>query len=350
LAAKEFVASAHKNGALILSETAGASQELKDALIVNPKDPASLVDALEKALSMRRRELRRRLNHMRQQLATNTVQDWARDFVNALQKPVPGTGAHTRTLRERPQAMLLFDYKSARKRLLLLDYDGSLVPFSEDYRAATPPKSLIHLLDKLASDPANDLVMISGRTADDLEKWFGKLPISLVAEHGAAIKKAGHQKWQIIERPDTTWKRSVLPIMEKYAGLAAGARVESKPHTLVWHYRAASPYYAQKYAVVLKKVLRPILRRYGLQLMQGNKVLEVKNPQISKGNAASRWLKRNYDFIFGLGDDLTDEELFAIMPPSSYSLKVGRGRTAARFRLSNHQDVIKLLKKMSKAV
>jgi trehalose 6-phosphate synthase/phosphatase len=377
LAAKEFIASKHKSGVLILSQTAGAAHELPDAILVNPKKPDELVDALQQALTMRRRELRARLKRMQQTLATNTVQDWAQDFVEALQKPIPGTPTITRALKGKFATALTHDYRQAATRLLLLDYDGSLVPFAVDYHDAQPPKSLLTLLETLSQDAGNDVVLISGRSADDLESWFGNLSISLVAEHGAALKKADATSWQTIEKVDTAWKKLLLPVLEKYASKTPKARVEVKPHSLVWHYRGSPPYYAEKYAVILKRVLKPILKTYGLELLQGNKILEIKNPRVNKGSAAQRWLRGKYDFILALGDDATDEELFLALPSSAtataaansiaslsavvnnitnpqaatdaiYSIKVGRGLTAARFRLPSDRDVVALLKKLSK--
>lgn len=346
LAAKEFVASKRKNGVLILSETAGAAEELHDALLVNPKRPETLVVALEQALKMRKRELRGRLRRMQQQLSTNTVQEWAKEFVSTLQQPVPGTPVIVRTLKGKFELALVNDWRQAKKRLLLLDYDGSLVPFTGDYKAARPPKTLLQLLETLSADRSTDLVVISGRSAEDLEAWFGHLPINLVAEHGATVKRARNKSWQAIEKVDTQWKKLLQPVLEKYATLAPGALVEVKPHSLVWHYRAAAPYYAQKYAVVIKQVLKPILKKYGLELLQGNKVLEIKNPRIAKGIAAQRWLRHDYGFIVAMGDDITDENLFSVLPTSAYSIKIGRGRTGAHYRLASSKDAVSLLKKL----
>ncbi len=348
LVAKEFIASKSKRGALILSQTAGAAHELPDAILVNPRKQEELVDALQQALNMQKRELRGRLKRMQQQLSGNTVQDWAHSFVATLQQPVPGTPTITYALRSRARSRLLKDYRTAGSRLLFLDYDGSLVPFTEDYKATQPPKSLISLLEDLGSDNRNDVVLISGRHADELEKWFGRLPLSIVAEHGAAVKRTGNKSWNTIEKIDTHWKKSVLPILEKYAAKTPKARVEIKPHSLVWHYRSAPAYYAQKHAVTLKRVLKPLLKTHGLQLMQGNKALEIKNPGISKGAAADRWLGRDYEFVLFIGDDATDEELFEVLPESAYSIKIGRGRTAAHFRLHDSSEAVKLLKTLAK--
>jgi trehalose 6-phosphate synthase/phosphatase len=348
LVAKEFIASKNKRGVLILSQTAGAAHELPDAILVNPRDRQELVDALKQALTMQRRELRGRLKRMQQQLSGNTVQDWAKGFMETLQQPVPGTPSITYALRGRNRSRLVKDYTQASKRLLFLDYDGSLVPFTADYKSADPPKSLTDLLGDLGGNRHNDVVLISGRSAAELGEWFGDLPVNLVAEHGAAVKKAGRKTWTTLESVDTEWKKSVLPILEKYAGKTPKARVEIKPHSLVWHYRASPPYYAQKHAVAVKRTLKPALKTYGLQLMQGNKALEIKNPVISKGAAARNWLGRGYEFVFFIGDDATDEELFEVLPESAYSIKIGRGRTAAHFRLHASTDAVKLLRTLSK--
>jgi len=346
LAAKEFVASKHRAGVLILSETAGAAEELQDALLVNPKQPETLVAALDEALTMRKRELRRRLKRMQQQLAINTVQEWAGNFVSTLQQPLPGTPRLARTLKGRLELRLLNDWRQAKKHLLLLDYDGSLVPFTEDYRAAGPSKSLLNLLETLSANKTTDVVLISGRSPAELQEWFGRLPLNLVAEHGASLRINGRKAWQTIEKVDTKWKRVLQPVLEKYAALAPGARIEVKPHSLVWHYRAVAPYQAQKYVVIIKRTLRPELKRYGLELLQGNKVLELKNPRVSKAEAAQRWLRRQYDFILSIGDDVTDETLFAVLPPTAHAIKVGRGRTRAQYRLPSSREVTTLLRKL----
>lgn len=348
LAAKEYVASARKNGVLILSETAGAAQELSDALIVNPSKPETVVAALYGSLTMSRSDLKRRLRRMKSYLKDNTVHSWAKTFVHTLQTPLPGTPTLTKRLSQKSEGLLVDDFASQKKRLLLLDYDGSLVPLRNDYHSAVPPKSLITLLTKLAKNPRNDVVIVSGRSADDLGNWFGKLPISLVSEHGYSIKKATGKQWRNTGKTDDSWKELIQSILEKYAKQAPKSKVEVKAHSLVWHYRSTPPYYAQKYIVILKRVLRPYLKLYGLEIMKGNKVLEIKKPHVSKGNGAQEWLNKNYGFILAIGDDVTDEELFDALPSHATAIKVGRGRTLAQYRMAGHQNILKLLQKFSK--
>lgn len=349
LVAKEYVATKRKNGVLILSQTTGAAEELRDALLVDPRKPATVVAALQQSLNMSRPELRRRLRSMQKQLAGNTIHTWAGGFVNALQQPVPGTGLRASHLKGRSERLLIGEYRQTHRRLLLLDYDGTLVPFTEDFKRAEPSKTVLKLLGQLASDEANEVVLISGRQAEDLQRWFGHLPINFVAEHGAVIKKAGNKSWQTIERVETTWKKNILLILEKYTALTPKAMIEIKPHSLVWHYRASPPYYAQKYAVIIKRVLKPYLKKYGVQLYQGNKILEVKDPRVNKGEAAQRWLDKPHDFVLAIGDDYTDEELFASLSGlSANTIKVGPGRTVAKYRLKASSDVVNLLKQFVK--
>ncbi|MBC7708055.1 bifunctional alpha,alpha-trehalose-phosphate synthase (UDP-forming)/trehalose-phosphatase [Polaromonas sp.] len=345
LVAKEYIASKKKNGVLILSETAGAAQELEDALIVNHKKPATLVAAIDQALHMRRREVRSRFKRMKRHLASHTVHTWAGDFMATLQKPVPGTPQLiSRTLTPKSQTMIHARYLQADKRLLLLDYDGTLVPFSGDYSTSRAPKTLVNLLNKLTSDPANTVVVVSGRSADDLDARFSGLSLNLVAEHGAMTKPAGQAHWKTLARAESKWKKQILPILRKYASLTPLARVEEKPHSLVWHYRQSPPYYAQKNVVILKRVLKPILKTFNLATFQGNKILEIKDPSINKGAAVKRWLNKDYSFVLAIGDDYTDEDMFTTLPATSYTIKARSGRTAARYRLQNDKAVVEFLR------
>ena len=348
LMAKEFIASNNNKGVLILSETAGAAKELQDALLVNHRNPATLVAALNQAVTMRPREIRGRLKRMQKQLATNTVQVWAGNFMYSLQQPVPGTPRLTRALSETREKHLIATYRVAHKRLLLLDYDGTIMPLAENFTRADPPKSLLALLKKLGSDEQNEVVLISGRSQENLQTWFGDLPINLVAEHGALVKSRGGKTWYTTSGAGKRWKKTVKPLLEQYAELTPRAKVEEKEYSLVWHYRQAPAYYAQKYAVVLQRVLKPVIKPYGLQVFSGNKILEIKDPRVNKGEAIVRWLKHPHDFVLAIGDDYTDEDMFTTLPIGTYSIKVGRGRTRANYRLSNVPAVLHFLEQLAK--
>lgn len=181
---------------------------------------------------------------------------------------------------------------------------------------------------------------------NDLENWLGDLPITLAAEHGTLIKHG--KTWRRLIESPRSWKKIVKPILEKYTALTPGALLEEKDTSLVWHYRKASPYYAQKNLVILRQVLKPILRSHGLKPYAGSKILEIKSAAVNKGIAIGNWLKKSTDFILVMGDDYTDEDMFRAVPPEAYTVKVGPGRTAARFRVDTVSQADRLLRKLSK--
>ncbi len=347
LVAKEYVAAKRGRGVLILSETAGAAQELTEALLVDPARPNTVVAALTQAMKMPRRELKHRLKAMQQQLEGRTVHTWAGNFMKALETPIHVQPQLTRSLNPTRQRELTAAYRLANKRLLLLDYDGVLIPLAGNFKQAAPPQSVHRLLAKLAKDKANEIVVVSGRTQQDLDAWFDGTPVNLVAEHGAFIKDP-NGTWHRTRSHSTAWKRLIRPIMEKYAMRTPGAAIEEKANSLVWHYRQSPPYEAQKYTVVLRRVLRGIVRDYGLAVYSGNKILEVKDPRITKAETVQRWLKRSHDFVLAMGDDYTDEDMFAELPAAAHTVKVGRGRTQAKYRLKSSEEVKAFLQKLSK--
>ena len=348
LVAKEYIASrSEQNGVLVLSETAGAAEELKDAILVNPNEGSSLVNGLKDALNLPKRELKHRINVMQTRISEFTVQEWAGNFMEALNKPVP-TPHITHTLNRSHQGLITEAFRESKHRLLLFDYDGVLVPFRSNPYKADPPARLMKILRKLAAIPRTDVVIVSGRSKDDLIEWFGEEPISLSAEHGAFLRKAGAKRWQAPSEVDNSWREVVLPILQIYTEKTPGSVIETKDSALVWHYRKASPYYAQKHLVVLKRLLPRYAKRYELIIEQGKMILEIRSRGTTKGNVAERWLTKRPSFVLAIGDDYTDEDMFRALPDWAYSVKVGRGRSAARFRVQNSDKVIALLEKLVK--
>ncbi len=349
LVAKEFIASKkQRNGVLILSETAGAAEELTDALMVNPSKPATLVRALTRAVTMPSDELTKRLTKMQRHVATHTVQKWAGSFMQNLQQPIAKTPHITRALETGREQDMLDVYRRARHPLLLFDYDGVLSPHVTDASKAKPSASVRNLLERIATNGRAHVAILSGRSKVDLAAWLGDLPLTLVGEHGAVSRPAGRKRWQHDFKPHAAWQDEALPILEKYAELTPGAYVESKEYSLVWHYRAASTYYAQKHLVVLRRLLRPLARRHSLELQNGSKILEIRPSGIDKGTAARKLITPETDFILAIGDDITDEDTFEALPVTAYTIKVGSGRTAARYRLASIESVTALLKRLAK--
>lgn len=348
LVAKEYLAS-HPNsdGILVLSKTAGAAEELKDAILVDPLKPRSLVNGLKKALDAKPSSFLEQTTKMQRYLRRHTVEKWADTFINTLQTPLPQPARFfTRSLVGSSEKALITDYREARKRLLLLDYDGTLQPITRRYEDAKPSRQTLTALERLGSDSRNRVVVISGRDRDTLTKWLGKLPVTLVAEHGAFIKRPEWKTWHRMLSDVGGWKDTVTQLFEDYAAITPGARVEVKEHSVVWHFRAVTPFLAKKTEVLIRKELRGLAKTNRLGIKEGKMVLEVHHLDISKGHVLQEWLLKDQDFVMAIGDDTTDEDMFIAAPAGTYTVKVGRGRSAARYRLPNPAAVHKLLKKL----
>ncbi len=345
LVAKEFLASkTRNNGVLILSKTTGAAKELRDAIQVDPTKPRSLIYGLKRALAFPNSELHDRTKHMRQHIKQFNVQRWAATFINTLQQPIHVHPA-VHPLTEGHSASLAAAYNRANKRLLLLDYDGVLHEFVTDPAAAVPTKEVMSMLRRLSNNPANDIVIISGRSKQNLDAWFGKLHVALAAEHGAFFRRAGSKNWHRTSTTTLRWQKPVKTLFDAYARITPGALVEQKNTGIAWHYRATEPYDSQKNLVAIRRLLKPLLNQFNLVIQEGSKVLEVHPAAINKGRIAQEWLLQDYDFVLAMGDDQTDEDTFSAMPAGAYSIKVGRGQTAARFRLKGVSEALALLGK-----
>ena len=84
-----------------------------------------------------------------------------------------------------------------------------------------------------------------------------------------------------------------------------------------------------------------------VQVVQGNKTVEIRNAGVHKGLASQNWLVKNpCDFILAIGDDLTDEDMFTVLPGRAYSIRVGNRPTRARFHLRGPEDVLQLLESL----
>ncbi len=351
LVAKEFVATNNhldNQGVLILSEMTGAASELSEAVIVNPNSKQGLVDALKTALEMPQDERRRKNYLMQRRLCRYTVGRWAGDFLDSLRdiKSMQGERA-MKKLSEKAKGRLCQAYQDAHQRLFLLDYDGTLIGFFNDPEAASPDEDLTQIIATLAADRKNDIVIISGRDKHTLGRWLGHLDVNMVAEHGAFLRHRGSD-WMVKESLSNDWKKTIRPILERYVDRTPGSFVEEKSYSLVWHCRKCEPDLATVRMHEVKDALVSLTTNMNIGVYEGSKIIEVKNIGINKGAAAETWLKgRSYDFVFGAGDDYTDEDMFGVLPENAYSLKLGQGASQAKYQIDAPDSLRSLLAELA---
>lgn len=351
LVSKEFVASRQdKKGVLVLSEMAGAARELTDAICINPNDIIELSAAIKDALVMPLAEQQKRMDAMQRRVSHYNVQTWAQDYIGEMKQiKLKQESFQIFFLDVHSKRNLLDAYRRAKKRLLLLDYDGTLVPFAAQPQMAVPGKSLLQLIESLSANVANDVYLISGRSSAWLQTYFGHLPVNLVAEHGARTKENGGD-WINAVQTQSEWKESISQVMEMYVRRCPGSSIEEKEFSIVWHYRNANPEQGKLRALELMGELNEFVPTRRLQVMAGNKIVEVRSSNVDKGTAIKKILAhKTYDFIFAAGDDRTDEDMFKVLSSKQgcFSIKVGTEASFARFNLQTPQMVISLLESLN---
>lgn len=349
LVAKEFLASRpDQTGVLILSEMAGAAKEMGEALVINPNHDSEIALSLEQALAMPVEEQVRRNQFLQDRLRRYDVNRWANDFIQVLLATQNDEAEQrARSLTGKAHKTLVLQYQAAAHRALFLDYDGTLVSLVDNPRSARPDADLLQLLASITDDPANELVLVSGRSRAELEEWFARPPMTLVAEHGVWLRPKG-EDWRLLKTMTSEWKTQVRPILQLYVDRLPGALLEEKEFSLAWHYRRADPEQGSLRAKELQDDLAEYTRNVDVQVLEGNKVIEVRNTGVNKGMAAMEWLRQqSVDFVLAIGDDGTDEDLFRALPPSAYSVRVGLAHTAARYHLGSHKAVRRMLREFT---
>ncbi len=348
LISKEYIAArTDKTGVLILSEMAGASKELGEAIIINPNNTEEITEALKEALEMPKEEQIRRNHTMQERLKCYDVVRWAHDFIDDLLSVCEEQKRFdARLLNRKVKEEMKVDFKKARRRLILLDYDGTLVPFASSPQMAVPNQDTLNILMSFLKDMRNEIVLLSGRDKDTLERWFGLPNINIVAEHGILIKEKNCD-WSVVKKLNDQWKTRILPVLKLYVDRVPGSFIEEKDFSIAWHYRKSDPEQSSQQAKELMDTLVNLTANIDVQVMQGNKVVEIRNSGFNKGTAGMHWISKNeYDFILAIGDDFTDEDLFKILPDTAYSIRVGITQSYARFNLHNYVEVIELLREM----
>jgi trehalose 6-phosphate synthase/phosphatase len=369
LVAKEYLASKpDARGVLILSELAGAAREMNEAVLINPHHREEIADGIKRALDMPLAEQESRNRAIRERLQKHDASSWARHFLTSLAKVKTQQGRlATKQLNPALQDRVASELRGAQRALILLDYDGTLVPIAKRPELAAPDPELLDLLSRLAAQPRAQVFVISGRERASLEQWFAGTPIGIIAEHGAWLREPGPPEpgppvpglqgagpqppagggWRLTKPVVASWKEQIAAILRPFVGQVAGSFLEEKDFSLAWHYRNADPELGAQRAKELVDELTQYTANLDIHVLEGKKVVEVRGAGVNKGAAAADLVHRlEPDFILAVGDDQTDEDLFLVLPPAAISVHVGSPLSNARYCVSAHVDVRTLLERL----
>jgi len=348
------------HGPLILSEFSGTAGFLSGAMHINPWDLGGVADAINDALKLGSKD--RALQHKKlyKHVVSNNVQAWTNNYLKKLMTNLSSFDQSFAT-PALDRAKLLFQYRHAKQRLLMFDYDGTLTPIVQDPSAALPSDRVTRTLKMLAADPANSVWIISGRDQAFLNEYLGHIPeLGLSAEHGSFMRHPRSEVWEnLTDKTDMSWQQEVLDIFQHYTDCTQGAIIERKKIALTWHYRRADPEYGAFQARECQKRLeRTVAKKYDVEVMTGKANLEVRPKFVNKGEIAKR-LVLEYgegpgegpEFVLCLGDDFTDEDMFRSLRQSAlpsdhvFSVTVGASskQTLASWHLVEPSDVISVI-------
>jgi len=367
-----------RQSTLVVSEFVGCSPSLSGALRVNPWSVESVSDGILQCISMSSHERAMRHDKHWKYVSRNTAGHWATSYLHDLRRACVkhssmkfyGLGLGLDTFR-----MVALDlnfrkldvknvdeaFSSSQSRLFLLDYDQTLMTTTSF--SAHPSEMVLETLTQLAEDENNTVVIVSGRGRNDLESFFGSVKnVGLVAEHGFFYCPPGSGKWETHQAFEPAWKDVVLPVLEHYVECTDGSYVEKKESALVWHYQDTDPDFGSWQAKELLDHLESVLANEPVEAVRGNGIIEVKPQGSSKGTAADMVLswtkstKGEVDFVFCVGDDRSDEEMFRMvdsvaysphMPAEVFACTVGAKPSKAPFYLDDPVEVISMLRSLA---
>ena len=347
LVAKEFVAARNEDdGVLVLSELAGAASELGEAIQVNPYDIDGFAKSIHRALTMPVTERRSRMRALRRRVFEGEVHYWVQSFLSALES---GQTEQERVdLLPRPYSSV--DELAARMRnrrplVLLLEYDGTLVPYARAPDLAAPDREIRRLLNGLGGLPDVVVHVVSGRGREALQRWLGGLAVALHAEDGNWFSPQGTGEWSAGREMPQDWKAQVRPILDDFARRTPGSLVEEKVGSLAWHYRMAETEFGTLQARDLRAHLAVNLGNAPLEVVAGPKVVEVRLYSSHRGLAVKRAIQESGDFelFVTIGSDAMDEELLLNLPENGVGIRVNSKREHEGLHLADWQSVRRVL-------
>ncbi len=347
IVAKEYVVCQDDgDGALILSEFAGAAQELHQAYLINPYDVDGMAQALDAALNASLETRRKRMAPMRERVRRYHARRWGETFVRSLEahsREGRGGDAHPRRLT----GEMMSDFLRSSRAALFLDYDGTLSPLRR-HPADAAPGDVLHRLFRLFARVGHriDIYLMSGRGCAQMERWFHGYGMHLVAENGLFYRHPEADTWARFDNnADLGWIQEVADTLQQYSDMTPGSEVEVKTASLVWHYRNSEPEFGRWKAHQMVDELREWLANFPVTIHHGQKIVEVGSMLLNKGVFFQHLKALNrYPRALCAGDDETDESMFRVAEDADLTVKVGEGETAARYAVSSCHGLCNLLR------
>jgi len=309
---------------LVLSEFVGAARVFgKNAILSNPWHPKGLAEALAKALTMDVSERDERWNKMYSATKKHCAQTWYAANMDGL------AHAHQEHATRDPENVprlqirrLRQNYDSSKKRLLVIDFEGTLTTWdSPNESVVTVPLRVTELLSNLVNDPQNIVYVMSQHTMDSLEHMFRMVPsLGLIAENGAFLRKAGQREWkQMVDFETSTWHEGIMNILKHYQTAIPRSTVRVLKSGIMFHYYDAEDQKdAMNKAGELSNQINEMCENLKVNATPFEKGLYIHPSIINKrrpleaieGDLFKKSGAKDPDFVFAVGDSWEDECVF----------------------------------------
>ncbi|MFP4488742.1 MAG: bifunctional alpha,alpha-trehalose-phosphate synthase (UDP-forming)/trehalose-phosphatase [Bacteroidales bacterium] len=353
LVAKEYLATkVSGSGVLIISEMTGAAKELNEAIRINPNDKDEIAGAIKQAIEMPADEQLERNQLMQKRIKRYNITRWASDFIKSLDRMVASQKDYlAKTITPRIRDTISRDYKQSDRRVFFVDFSGTMINLEGNLSKRKPSGELLNLLSEINSHEKTDIVLLAGMEKEKLAELFSSGNYTLIAEHGLWLREPGGDWERTTDEPlSNYWKDIVRPMVNTYTDRTPASVYIEKSNSISWHYRDVDPDLVTARAAEMKDELSSLVANMNLEVIEGNKVLEIKNTSFSKGKAAAKYLqKHKYDFILAIGDDYIDEDFFHELPDKTITIKAGLSKTFAMYNLKSFEEACNFLNELVKA-
>jgi trehalose-phosphatase len=317
-----------KFGPLILSEFTGSASVFDNhELTVNPWDYRECADAIKTALDMNDQERKTRWHGLYGSVMHHTAMHWYQAYIQHLELVWKEHSSRETTAVPRLSFTDLSEkYQAAERRLLILDYEGTLASWGDPTSIIlTTPKRAIDVLNDLIDDAKNTVYVMSARMPEEMERLFRQVPgLGLIAENGCFLMEAGADDWielTDIDRTDS-WKRGVMAILKYYNERIEGSKIEERHCSLIFDYSAAEdPKGAFKQAGECANHINDASYSLNVHAVPVDNALIVSQADINKSSATALISEKLEvlrdeknaplpDFLFVVGDSREDEYVF----------------------------------------
>lgn len=376
---------------LIIGETIGVSTKIKTAIRVNPYCKNELVKRIFELYTVPAYHNSKKYESDLKFIKENSTFHWIKAFFSDIKRITSnnslttniglGMGLNYRLMKLNANFSLLslshlfHSYYKSSKRVFFLDYENTLQTTVEDIGNETleknmcitahrPTQELLSILSTLLSDPKNVIYIVTGREKYYLDEWFGSLKeIGLGAEYGFFYKEChsmdSSQEYKtMFQIKNWSWKETVRRILQGFTEKTEGSVLKEKESSLSWFYKNCNPDFGHVQANEIATHLLNLIEDANLDVVIGKDYVEIKPKNVNKGYFISHILQQEInsgvepDFVFAIGDDISDEEMFKYLncfkkqlnqnnkDINIYTVTVGKKPSAASYYVNEVSEIV----------